>query len=79
VTQHKATREHGPLIFSMGDQAYGHIAALALEDIRIQWEHLLRVHGIHKNYDEIGSWCRDVEAHARAHGVVLYGSKDEAS
>ena len=59
---------HGQ-IFSRGDQAYSHLAMVALQHHLDLAEHLLNDHRMEPSSDDFGSWCRDVEIHAAAHGV----------
>lgn len=67
---------HGT-IFSMGDQSYSHLHAAAQAGHVELAVHLSMDHGVTASWDKVGSWCRDVEAHAAAHGVVTHAADGE--
>lgn len=58
-------------IFSRGDQAYSHLHKAAAAGHLELALHLDADHGVTPSAAEFGSWCRDVEAHAAAHGVTV--------
>ena len=62
---------HGK-VFSRGDQSYGHLFAVAQADVFAVASHLSADHSVEPSRDAVGPWCRDVEAHAAAHGVVMH-------
>lgn len=63
---------HGPDAYATGQASYAHLGHMTTYGIGPLASHLEADHHTTPDPGQTpGSWCRDVETHADAHGVVL--------